>query len=135
MRRILFVLCLLLIPSVGLSQTAWPKKGDVFVKGCEELTKVLDPLFTEAGEEARKRTDSDPSDTEAMKIAMDFEKKGYDLYKEAGQKATGAMEKAAFEHLTLMEKHHYELLQETFNYLNDTENWFQQNEGWMFDGG
>ena len=29
----------------------------------------------------------------------------------------------------------WSLLQETFNYLNDTENWFQQNEGWMFDGG
>jgi rubrerythrin len=92
-------------------------------------------IFQLAGEEARQRTQADPSDTEAMKIAIDFEKRGYSLYKEAGEKAEGEAEKTAFRHLTLMEKHHLELLQETYDYLNDTENYFQSNEGWMFDGG
>jgi len=115
--------------------------------GLEELEKIVEEskdepvrqrfktIFQLAGEEARKRTEADPGDIEAMKIAMDFEQRGYNLYKEAGVKATGEMEKTAFKHLTLMEKHHYELLQETFEYLNDTGNWFQKNEKWMFEGG
>lgn len=92
-------------------------------------------IFEEAGEEARKRTEADPSDIEAMKIAMDFEKRGYTIYDEAYQKAKGSVEKTAFKHLTLMEKYHFDLLQETFEYLNDTGNWFMKNEGWMFEAG
>jgi len=101
----------------------------------EPVRQRFKTIFQQAGEEARKRTQADPSDTQAMKIAMDFEQRGYNLYKDAEQKVKGDMEKTAFKHLTLMEKHHFELLQETFNYLNDTENWFQENEGWMFEGG
>jgi rubrerythrin len=92
-------------------------------------------IFQQAGEEARKRTQADSSDTEAMRIALDFEKRGYDLYNEAQQKAKGEIERNTFKHLTLMEKQHYELLQETLEYLDDSGNWFMKNEGWMFEGG
>jgi rubrerythrin len=101
----------------------------------EPVRQRFKTIFQLAGEEAKKRTEADPGDIEAMKIAMDFEQRGYNLYKEAEEKAKGEMERTAFKHLTLMEKHHYELLQETFEYLNDTGNWFQKNEGWMFEGG
>ena len=101
----------------------------------EPVRQRFKTIFELAGEQAGQRTKADPSDTEAMKIAIDFEKRGYSLYKEAGEKIEGEAEKTAFKHLTLMEKHHLELLQYTFDYLNDTENWFQNNEGWMFEGG
>lgn len=101
----------------------------------EPVRQRFKTIFQQAGEEARRRTEANPSDTEAMRVAMEFEKRGYDLYNEAQQKAKGDIERTAFKHLTLMEKHHYELLQETFEYLNDTGNWFMKNEGWMFEGG
>jgi rubrerythrin len=101
----------------------------------EPVRQRFKTIFQEAGEEARRRTQADPSDTEAMRIALDFEKRGYNLYNEAYQKAEGGVERSAFRHLSLMEKHHYELLQETIEYLNDTGNWFMKNEGWMFEGG
>ena len=101
----------------------------------EPVRQRFKTIFQLAGEDASRRTQADSSDTEAMKIAIDFEKRGYSLYKEAGEKAEGEAEKTAFKHLTLMEKRHLELLQETYNYLNDTENYFQNNEGWMFEGG
>jgi rubrerythrin len=101
----------------------------------EPIRQRFKTIFEEAGEQARKRTQADPSDTEAMRIALDFEKKGYNLYQGAFQKTESAIEKTAFKHLSLMEKHHYELLQETLEYLNDTGNWFMKNEGWMFEGG
>jgi len=101
----------------------------------EPVRQRFKTIFQLAGEEARQRTEADSSDTEAMKIAIDFEKRGYRLYKEAEEKATGEAEKAVFKHLTQMEKHHLELLQHTFDYLNDTANWYQANEGWMFEGG
>ena len=53
MRRILFVLCLLLIPSIGSAQT-WPKRGVFQTKGCEVLCSVLDPVFSGLEEEAAK---------------------------------------------------------------------------------
>jgi rubrerythrin len=101
----------------------------------EPVRQRFKTIFQTAGEEARKRVEADPGDIEAMRVAMDFEKRGYALYKDAGEKAEGDMEKTAFNHLTLMEQHHLELLQETFEYLNDSENWFMKNEGWMFEGG
>ncbi|UCD58151.1 MAG: ferritin family protein [Candidatus Hydrogenedentota bacterium] len=101
----------------------------------EPVRQRFKTIFQVAGEEARKRIEADPSDIEAMRTAMDFEKRGYRLYKEAEQKAKGEMERNAFKHLSLMEKHHYELLQETYEYLNDTGNWFMKNEGWMFEAG
>jgi rubrerythrin len=101
----------------------------------EPVRQRFKTIFQEAGEEARKRTQADPSDTVAMRIALDFEKKGYELYHKAYENAEGAVEKTAFKHLSLMEKHHYDLLQETLEYLDDTSNWFMKNEGWMFEGG
>lgn len=101
----------------------------------EPVRQRFKTIFQAAGEEARQRTEADSSDTEAMRIAMDFEKRGYDLYKEAEEKADGEVEKAVFKHLTQMERRHFELLQETLEYLNDTGNWFQKNEGWMFEAG
>ena len=101
----------------------------------EPVRQRFRTIFQLAGEEARKRAEADPSDSEAMRIAMDFEKRGYDFYRKAQEEATGPMEKSILKHLTLMEKGHYELLKETYDYLTDTENWFMKNEGWMFDGG
>ncbi len=101
----------------------------------EPVRQRFKTIFQLAGEEARERAEADPGDTEAMQIEIDFEKRGYSLYREAGEKATGDAEKVAFKHLTLMEKHHMELLQHTFDYLNDTANWFQAYEGWMFEAG
>ncbi|MBI5116167.1 ferritin family protein [Candidatus Poribacteria bacterium] len=101
----------------------------------EPVRQRFKTIFELAGEEARRRASADPSDIEAMRIALDFEKRGYNLYNEAQQKAKGQLEKTAFKHLTMMEGQHFELLQETFEYLNDTANWFMKNEGWMFEGG
>ena len=101
----------------------------------EPVRQRFKTIFQLAGEEARRRTEADPGDTEAMKIAMEFEERGYKIYKEAEQKAEGEAEKAAFKHLSAMEEFHFELLQETLEYLDDTGNWFQKNEGWMFEAG
>ncbi|RJP21721.1 MAG: hypothetical protein C4520_09365 [Candidatus Abyssobacteria bacterium SURF_5] len=126
---------------IELLQKLYGKSG---IKEIEEIVSrsKLEPIrqrfktiFEAAGEEARNRTQADPSDTEAMRIALDFEKKGYNLYNDAYEKAQSGIEKTAFKHLSLMEKHHYELLQETLEYLDDTGNWFMKNEGWMFEGG
>jgi len=124
-----------------LLQSLYGKSGvkevkDIVARSKEQpVRQRFKTIFEMAGEEAKKRTEADPGDVEAMKIALDFEKRGYNLYKEAGEKAKGEAEKAAFQHLTLMEKHHYEFLEETYEYLNNSANWFMKNEGWMFDGG
>lgn len=126
---------------IELLQKLYGNSGIAEIEEIVERAKVepvrqrFKTIFQLASEKARQRTEADSSDTEAMRIAMDFEKRGYNIYKEAEGKAKGNAEKAAFRHLTLMEQYHFELLQETFEYLNDTGNWFQKNEGWMFEAG
>jgi rubrerythrin len=125
---------------VALLQKIYSGKGEeideiVAASKDEPVRQRFKTIFQLAGEEARKRTAGDSSDSEAMRIAIDFEKRGYTLYKEAGEKATSESEKKVFKHLTRMEKGHLDLLQETLAYLDDTDNWFQSNEGWMFEGG
>ena len=53
MKKVLIVLLLLALPSIGSAQ-AWPKKGENFIRGCEKLHNVLGPLFAGAAKEAQK---------------------------------------------------------------------------------
>jgi rubrerythrin len=92
-------------------------------------------IFQLADEKTRERTGSSLSDNEALRMAMDFEQQGCNCYEMAAQRARGKMEKTVFKHLMAMEEHHYELLKETFDYLNNTATWLETNKQWIFEEG
>jgi rubrerythrin len=67
------------------------------------------------------------TDSEALALAMDFERKGYQMYDAAAKAASDPNEKRIFEYLADAEEKHYEYIEKHYKYLDS-------NGGWaMFD--
>jgi rubrerythrin len=90
------------------------KALDIFSKGIDELNDKISP---------------DDTDKKACEFAMEFEKNGYDYYKNMLSEAEGGQAKRFLEFLLDEEKQHYEILEKTYNYLTDSANWFMYEEG------
>jgi rubrerythrin len=79
---------------------------------------------------SRKATDLD-----ALTIAMDLERKGYDLYTKAGTETDDPAGKKVFAFLARQENQHYVFLQKTQEYLRTQGTWyFEEQEFPIFDG-
>jgi rubrerythrin len=81
-----------------------------------------------------ERISATTDEVDAVKVALDFEKKGHAFYENAAETAIGKKEKKLFEVLAVEEKRHYEVLENTFNFLQDTGNWFMWEEHGMLEG-
>lgn len=88
----------------------------------EKLEKSLDENV---------KPDSDLN--EAYKAALELEKRSYDLYKSLKQKSSGDKEKRFFDFLMKEENMHYELLNETLEYLDNPGNWYREKEQWLVE--
>jgi len=78
----------------------------------------------------------DASDLDALKLAMDFEAKGYERYVKAGAETDDPRGKEVFKFLAEQENSHYAFLQKTHEYLTTEGAWyFDEQEFPMFDGG
>jgi len=74
-------------------------------------------------------------DIGALKVALEFELKGYQMYTEAGREAGDLNAAAVFSYLAQQENGHYELIQTSLTYLTDKGAWFfQELEKPMFEG-
>jgi len=74
-------------------------------------------------------------DMGALKVALDFELKGYQMYTEAAREANDSNQAAVFKYLADQENGHYELIQTSLTYLTDKGAWFfQELEKPMFEG-
>src|SRR3990167_726423 len=92
-------------------------------------------LFEAVKDAVAGRIEANPDELEALRIAMDTEKEGYQLYQQLAQQATTSEEKVFFEFLVGEEKQHFQLLQNTYTYFSDTGNWFLWEERGLVDGG
>ena len=102
-------------------------------KVCEPQTHLK--LFPDK-KDARLVIPAKGKDVDALKLAMDFEERGYKAYKKA-QKDTGDPNgKKVYAFLAKMENNHYVFLQKTYDYLTNEGAWyFDEQEFPMFDGG
>jgi len=74
-------------------------------------------------------------DIGALKVALEFELKGYQMYTAAGKEAGDPNAAAVFRYLAEQENGHYELIQTSLTYLTDKGAWyFQELEKPMFEG-
>jgi len=79
--------------------------------------------------------DAAGNDEKALKVALDFELRGYNMYDQAAQNATDANAREIYAYLAQQENHHYELIQQTLDYLMDKGMWFfQDGEMPIFEG-
>lgn len=74
-------------------------------------------------------------DEAALKVALEFERKGYALYAGAVEKTDDLNAQAVFRYLADWENQHYELLDNSLHYLQDNGMWyFQDLEHPFFEG-
>ena len=71
---------------------------------------------------------------DAIRTAMQFEKKGYSFYQDAADEAADEDQKALFERLAEEENEHYRILEETLSYLEDAGAWTIWDEGGLLTG-
>lgn len=91
-------------------------------------------IFSGAMATIDKKAKATADDRQAVKLAMDFEKKGFEFYTEAAKKATDPVEKDMFQFLTGIENQHFVMLQKTLEYLDKTGQWFLWDEKGLVEG-
>ncbi len=74
-------------------------------------------------------------DLEALKVGMDFERRGYQMYSEAAEETDSSAAKAVFNWLAKEENKHYAILSKAYDYLESDGLWyFQEEERPIFEG-
>ncbi len=101
-----------------------------FIRPKESIKTV----FSELKNEMMGRVDVVENEMDALRIAMKFENEGYDFYKKAAAEAGPQQEKDLLERLALEESDHYAILNETFNFLDHTGQWFMYEERGIVEG-
>jgi rubrerythrin len=100
-----------------------------------EPEKDIKTIFTELKDKMMQRINATSDEMDAVAVALDFEKEGYLFYQKASQEAREEKERKLFEVLTVEEKRHYELLENTHRFLKDTGDWFMWEEHGVLEGG
>jgi len=92
-------------------------------------------IFQDLKNEIKERIAANPDELEALKIGMDMESKSVEFYQDALEKAEDSPLKRFFRRVIEEEKQHYQLLQNTHSYLEDSGEWFLWEERGLLDGG
>ncbi|GBE00179.1 putative trifunctional 2-polyprenylphenol hydroxylase/glutamate synthase subunit beta/ferritin domain-containing protein [bacterium BMS3Abin07] len=109
------------------------KTADVVIK-TGEPTEEIRTVFQTLKDETMERITATSDEKNAIKIAMDMEKEGFDFYVKAASETEGDKENALFERLAYEENKHYKILANTSAFLNDTGNWFMWEEYSIVEG-
>jgi rubrerythrin len=75
-----------------------------------------------------KKGDVDPSEIDALRIALENERKGIELYKKAADASNDDMAKEIFVKISKEEEYHYDLLQAQMDYLTKSGFYFDIGE-------
>ncbi len=109
------------------------KTADVTIEGGEPLHEFK-TIFQTLKDRMMERVGATSDEKEAINIAMDMEKEGYDYYKKVVSETDNQKEKALFERLAYEEDKHYKILENTAAFLNDTGNWYMWEEFSIVEG-
>ena len=83
---------------------------------------------------AARTADPDADDIAAIRTAIDFEKKGIQIYTELRDSCTVADARDFFDRLASMERDHCLSLQDSLLFFEDPEHWHTQHEKPHFEG-
>jgi rubrerythrin len=91
-------------------------------------------IIEKIGQQLNEKSNSETGLSDAYKIAMDLERESYLFYKNLAQEAAVPTVKAFFKFLMDQENVHFELFQETLEYLDRPGDWFREQERWIVEG-
>jgi rubrerythrin len=98
-------------------------------------TERVKSAFAELGKVVVEDLSVCADDLEALRLAMDFEVRGYQAYLQAAKDAPSEAEKKLFEALCVEEDEHHKMLENVYEYLSDNWHWFLWTEDGLLDGG
>lgn len=96
--------------------------------------ETIKTVFSEMKDEMMQKVKALDDELEAVNIAMQMEKEGYDYYKKAAASADSDKEKELFERLAEEENEHYSILNETYTFLDNTGHWYMYEERGIVEG-
>lgn len=101
----------------------------------QRLYARLKKIFAEAPEEVRREARLTENDIKAIELAIGMELKSIEAYETWGRESDDEQVKKLCGTLAGIERFHRDVLQNSKEYLDRTEDWFTQDEHWSFDGG
>ena len=98
------------------------------------LGEEINTIFSEAleGMKSGKEEVSD-KDLEVYQKAIEFEKKGVEMYTKMYSENQDEQAKKFYAFLRDMEQDHADVLDNTYQYLKNPDSWYLQQEGWTMD--
>jgi rubrerythrin len=91
-------------------------------------------VFSMLKDRMMERVKALDNEMEAIRIALGFEKEGFDFYGKAATQADSDDEKKLFERLAVEENDHYTILLETYEFLDNTGHWYMYEERGIIEG-
>jgi rubrerythrin len=86
-------------------------------------------------EDMRVRTACSFDDVEAFRIAMDVEKECLDFFRKQVTKSNSDYERTLLTKIAREEEEHFKIFANTYEFLNDTGNWYMWEEHSIVEGG
>jgi rubrerythrin len=96
--------------------------------------ETIKTVFSSLKDQMMERASAARSEMDALKIALQMEKEGFDFYKQSAAKAPSPQEKELFERLAVEENDHYSILNETYEFLDRTGHWYMYEERGIVEG-
>ena len=106
---------------------------DIHVEDVHPIQNIK-TVFEAMKDDMMEKVEATSDDLEAFKIAMQMEKEGLDFYTKLSGDAATDKEKALYEKLIKEEQQHYNIFANTYNFLQDTGNWFMWEEHSIVEG-
>jgi rubrerythrin len=106
---------------------------DVHVEDVHPM-KNIKTVFEEMKDKMMEKVEATSDELEAFSIAMHMEKEGLEFYRKLSSESETEKEKALYEQLVKEEQQHYDIFANTYNFLNDTGNWFMWEEHSIVEG-
>jgi rubrerythrin len=91
-------------------------------------------VFEQMKDQMMEKVEATTDELEAFKIAMAMEKQGIEFYRKLSEDAVSDKEKALYEKLIREEEAHYNIFANTYNFLDDTGNWFMWEDHSIVEG-
>lgn len=101
----------------------------------DEAVNKSKEFFARSVRKGADRVKASDADIKVYELGLKTEQEGYDFYKQAAEQAKNPNVKKLFEFLMKEENAHYSLLSNALNYLKSPDEFFQDQEGWFFEGG
>ena len=110
----------------------WPKSPDGKKK--EEKHLDFETIFTRVKDDIKETLEVNPDDTEALRVAKEMEIEGYKFYQKRAKKTKDPLEKEFYQMLEKEESNHYEVINNTYEYLSNPSDWFSKKERPIYEG-